>query len=181
MIDLRKNELPSRLEWGGNSALIDTSFRTWIEFERRIREDQMVWVGIFPDGKVPKDDGWIQAAIDFWKSENATPRMTRPPSKVRLIDYIEDGDHIVASFQQAYGIDLTVEDMHWHRFKALLGGLPDNTKMSKIMGYRDYNEMDAKRKYEDIQKEQRAAWSLPLPDSEDDEMGGFGGLIEAFG
>lgn len=180
MIDLRNKELPSRLVWGGNSAVIDTSFRTWIEFERRIYDDRMVWTGIFPNG-IPKDDGWIQAAIDFWKSENLTPRMTRPPSNVRLIDLIEDGDHIVASFQQAYGIDLTIEDMHWHRFKALLGGLPDSTKMAKIMGYRDYNERDAHRKYEDIQREQRAAWALPLPESEEDDTGGFGGLIEAFG
>lgn len=180
MIDLRMSELPSRLEWGGNFAVINTSFRVWIEFERRLREDHMIWTGIFPE-KIPIDDGWIEAAIEFWKSENATPRMTRPPSNIRLIDYIEDGDHIVASFQQAYGIDLTTEDMHWHRFKALLGGLPDSTKMAKIMGYRDYNESDARRKYEDIQKEQRAAWALPLPENEEDETGGFGGLIEHFG
>lgn len=181
MIDLRNKELPSRLEWDGFSVPIDTSFRTWIEFERRIREESMAWVGIFPDNIPPNDDGWIFAAIEFLKSENATPRMTRPPTGVRLIDYIEDGEHIVASFQQAYGIDLTVEDMHWHRFKALLGGLPDSTKMAKVMGYRDYNEMDSKRKYEDIQREQKLAWSLPMPEDEGDEMGGFGELINAFG
>lgn len=180
MIDLRNTELPSCLEWDGFSVSIDTSFRTWIEFDRRIRQDKMIWTGIFKDG-IPENDGWIQAAIEFWKSENATPRMTRPPNNINLIDYIEDGDHIVASFQQAYGIDLITEDMHWHRFKALLGGLPDNTKMSKIMGYRDYNESDAKRKHEDIMREQRAAWSLPLPNMEEDDMGGFGGIISAFG
>lgn len=181
MIDLRNAGLPSRLEWGGFSVSIHTSFRVWIEFERRLIDEHMVWLGIFPNGKAPSDDGWIQAAIDFWRSENATPRMTRPPSNVRLIDYIEDGDHIVASFQQAYGIDLTTEDMHWHRFKALLSGLPDDTKLAKIMGYRDYNEVEAKRKHEDFMKEQRAAWSLPLPEGEDDDTGGFGGLIEHFG
>lgn len=180
MIDLRNKELPSRLEWDGNSASIDTSFRTWIEFDRLLSEDKMIWTGIFTDG-IPENEGWIQAAIDFWKCDNLTPRPTRQPRNIKLIDYIEDGDHIVASFQSAYGIDLTTEDMHWHRFKALLGGLPDNAKMSKIIGYRDYDPSDAKRKYEDIQREQKLAWSLPLPEDEDDEMGGFGDLINAFG
>ena len=181
MIDLRKAELPSRLEWDGFSVSIDTSFRTWIEFGRRLEQDEMVWTGIFTKG-IPRDAGWIQAAIEFWKSPNITPRMTRPPTNTRLIDYVEDGDHIVASFQQAYGIDLTSEDMHWHRFKALLSGLPDNTKMAKIMGYRDYNVSDEKRKHEDFMREQKAAWSLPsLNEAEDDGMGGFGGLIEHFG
>ena len=177
MIDLRISELPSRLWWGGNSAVIDTSFRTWIEFERRLKEGT-IWTGIFPDA-IPADDGWIAEAIAFWRCENLTPRMTRPVNPY-LIDLIEDGDHIVASFQMAYGIDLTTGDMHWHRFKALLGGLPDDAKLSKIMSYRDYNENDAKRKHEDLMREQRLAWSLPRPDDED-EMGGFEGIINAYG
>lgn len=180
MIDLRTQELPSRLEWEGGSAVIDTSFRTWIEFDRMIREERIVWGGIFTDG-VPSGDGWVEAAIKFWKSESTTPRQTRPQPNVLMVDFVQDGDHIVASFQQAYGIDLTVEDMHWHRFKALFNGLPDSTKMAKIMGYRDYNEQDAKRKYEDAMKEQRAAWSLPQPELEDDDMGGMGALLEYLG
>ena len=40
-------------------------------------------------------------------------------------DYAEDSSYILAAFQQAYGIDLTASAMHWWRFRALLGGLPD--------------------------------------------------------
>ena len=46
-----------------------------------------------------------------------------------IIDYVEDGEYIVGSFMQAYGIDLTICDMHWHMFKALLLSLPENSKM----------------------------------------------------
>lgn len=180
MIDLRNKGLPSRLVWDGGSAAIDTSFRTWIEFDRHVWEDGIFWAGIFTDG-IPADDGWVEAAIEFWKCENLTPRMTRPPSGARIIDLVEDGDHIVASFQHAYGIDLTAEDMHWHRFKALLNGLPDSAKMAKIMGYRDYNEQDAKRKHEDNMREQRAAWSLPRLNDDTDDMGGFGALLGHLG
>lgn len=182
MIDLRNKELPSRLVWEGGSCEILTDFRIWITFGQFLRDKpQKIWFGIFPSQKPPKTDAWIHPAIEFLQSPNIVPRATRTPTNIKALDLIVDGEFIVSSFQQAYGIDLTNTDyMHWHRFKALLEGLPDNTRMSKIMGYRTWTPADEKREHKDFMAEQRAAWALPIDDvDEDDNMGGFGALIKA--
>lgn len=163
MIDLRIRELPSQIECGGVFFEVDTDFRTWIEFERSLRENGIYWAGIFK-GRIPDSNDWVEAAMEFLLSENVTPRQTGSDG-VRAVDYVLDGDYIVAAFQQAYGIDLTSCDyMHWHRFKALFTGLPDETRMAKIMGYRTWTKSD--RKYEDEMRENRARWTLPEPEFE---------------
>lgn len=179
MIDLRKKELPSRLEWEGGSCDIATDFRTWIEFGEWLKQKK-AYLGIFHDQKPPEGEEWQRAAIAFYQCQNVVPRATRAPSRVKYIDMVIDGPFIVASFQQAYGIDLTSCDMHWHRFCALLDGLPDDTKMARIMGYRGYDPSDEKRKHSEIMQERKMAWSLPM-EEEDDDMGGFEGLINAYG
>lgn len=181
MIDLRTKELPSRLVWDGGSCAINTDFRTWITFGEYLK-DGSVYLGIFPKGKAPEGEEWQVSAYDFYRCGNIVPRVTRAPSRERTLDMLIDGSFIVASFQQAYGIDLTTCDMHWHRFCALLDGLPDDTKLSKIMGYRSWNRADSKRKHDDLMQEQKARWALPmLENDDDDDMGGFGALLNAFG
>lgn len=180
MIDLRNKELPSYIEWDGGSCSILTDFRIWIEFGEWLKQKK-IYLGIFPDLKPPDDPNWQVAAVKFYQSPNIVPRATRAPANVKLLDMIVDGSFIVASFQQAYGIDLTSCDMHWHRFCALLDGLPDDTKLSKIMGYRGYNQADEKRKHSDLMQEQKARWALPMDDNDEDETGGFGAFLEAFG
>lgn len=175
MIDLRYKGLPSRIEWEGGSCAINTDFRVWIRFGEYLKQGQ-IYLGIFPSGKPPAGDDWQRAAVMFHRSPNPVPRATRH-HMVKALDLISDGEFIVASFQQAYGIDLTSCDMHWHRFKALLDGLPDDTKLSKVIGYRTWEPADDKRKHADLMAEQRAAWALENDEEQDDGMGGFGALI----
>ena len=42
------------------------------------------------------------------------------------MDYIEDYDYIVASFQSDYNINLDEEKMDWYRFSSLMNGLSNN-------------------------------------------------------
>ena len=73
-----------------------------------------------------------------------------------------DADYIVGAFQQAYGIDLTADKVHWWRFKALLHALPPETPLGKIVEIRgkDTSGMDrADRDYYETLKERFA-----LPD-----------------
>lgn len=60
--------------------------------------------------------------------------------KVKSIDFEKDAEYIFASFKQAYNINLLEEQgkMHWHEFKALLVGLPQNTIMKWIMSIRTW-------------------------------------------
>lgn len=157
MIDLRFKELPSALEVGGISYEVDTDFRVWLQFGYLLEHEHVISSGIFIDE--PPRGEWDEAALEFYASENATPRSES--SNERVLDYILDGDYIVASFQATYGIDLTsIEYMHWHRFKALLIGLPDSSKLVKIMGYRSFKRT-GKYDYNQEMEKLRAAWRLP--------------------
>lgn len=167
------------MEWEGGSCDIATDFRIWLEFGEWLKQ-RKVYLGIFPDFKPPDGEEWQLAAYGFYQCKNAVPRATRAASRARLLDFIIDGSFIVASFQQAYGIDLTSCDMHWHRFCALLDGLPDDTKLSKIMGYRGYDPADEKRKHSELMMEQKRRWELPSEEV-DDGYGGVGSLLAAIG
>lgn len=51
----------------------------------------------------------------------------------------EDADYIYASFYQDYGIDLIEMQgkMHWNKFKALLGGLKNDTRFKEVLEIRN--------------------------------------------
>lgn len=57
-------------------------------------------------------------------------------ARERIMDYAQDADLIRAAFQQAYGIDLYREKMHWFRFSCLLSCIPEGTRYSDVLGIR---------------------------------------------
>ena len=169
MIDLRFAELPRFIVVGGEEVEVNTDFRVWLEFGWMLENEHRASLGIFrlADGSfdIPEGD-WATPAVEFYRSENPTPRGSS--SGTRAIDLVMDGDYIVAAFQQAYGIDLTDPSlaMHWHRFHALLVGLPKDTKMSEVMSYRTWQKSG--KKHDDQMRELKEAWRLPEP-GEDEE------------
>lgn len=54
----------------------------------------------------------------------------------RAFDFVQDGDLIYASFMEAYGVDLTVSDMHWWKFMALLRNLPPECGFMRVVQLR---------------------------------------------
>jgi hypothetical protein len=91
-----------------------------------------------------------QAAAGTSYQPDSTP--ASPPA----FDYQCDAGYIVAAFQQAYGIDLTCEKVHWFRFRALFAALPEETLMAKIMSWRtmDLSEYEGSMRahYADLQE-----------------------------
>lgn len=183
MIDLRKRKLPDSLVVNGEAFLIDTDFRTWISWGHEVETKKQAPYFIFL-GRVPEDPSWLLEAVNFLNAPNLTPRAKNASkSKDRMHDFVEDGEYIVASFQQAYGIDLTDPElkMHWHRFKALFAGLPSDTKMAQIMGYRAYDSAESKKKPETVRANLREMWRLPRLDEADiieEQYRMFGSLLE---
>lgn len=170
MIDLRRGGLPHVLTVAGEEYEIETSFRAWIEAERQVREDGTCPYWVYKE-LPPITEDWQTPVLDFLSAAPSTPR-AKQGAPVRVLDLIEDGAYIVAAFQQAYGIDLTdkATDMHWHRFRALLMGLPQETQLSKIMGYRSYDAGKARRKQEAVMNELRTMWALPRGKSTEDAL-----------
>ena len=60
------------------------------------------------------------------------------------LDYHCDAAYVLGAFQQAYGIDLTIDKVHWWRFMALMQALPQETALSQILQIRttDTSEME---------------------------------------
>lgn len=183
MIDLRERELPNSLVVNGEAFLVDTDFRTWIAWGHEIEANNNAPYFIFLE-KIPEDPSWLVEALEFYRCPNITPRSKHATAlKARSHDFVEDGEFIVASFQQAYGIDLTDPSlkMHWHRFKALFSGLPSETKMAQIIGYRCYDSAEAKKKPETVRANLREMWRLPRRDEADIiemQYRMFGSLVE---
>ena len=53
-----------------------------------------------------------------------------------VLDFSQDAPLLYAAFLSQYGIDLSRDKLHWHRFRALLSGLSPEHRICQIMGYR---------------------------------------------
>lgn len=171
MIDLRKKGLPNAIMVDGNSFLIDTDFRKWIKVSKMLEEKctiielaEEVIQSISLAELLENREEILSKLLDFYTNPNATPRGNSSDT-TPIIDYIEDGEYIVGSFMQAYGIDLTNCDMHWHMFKALLLSLPENSKIKQIMQMRSYKKSNIS--YEKQQENLKKAWELHKKEKND--------------
>ena len=166
MIDLRDTNLPDCLEVDGEVFPILTDFRTWLSWTEDYNSYGLALPYVFKDD-MPIGGTWEDDALAFASADVATPKADKAKSNRRVLDLILDGDYIVGSFQQAYGIDLTNPKcfMHWWRFMALLRSLPDGTMVNNIIGYRSYDSAMEKRKPETAHKKLKQLWALPEIDT----------------
>lgn len=163
MIDLRYKGLPDAIEVDGESFFIKTDFRLWLQFGEMFFKsvtDLRDYSFLLQDPlHSPKRD-YTPELLLFYLNPNATPRDLGQTDNTKIIDYIQDGEYIYSSFMAEYGIDLVdIEDLHWHKFKALLEGLSDGSRLKKIMSYRSYTK--SSKSLESQYKELREMWSLP--------------------
>lgn len=162
MIDLAQ-ALPTELVVGGVAVPVHVGWRRWLVFGRALAKGVYDWRVLAEPEAAPQ--GWGEAAREFWASPTACPHAERRGG-ARTLDLDVDGELVVAAFQQAYGIDLTSSDadgMHWHRFLALLRGIPQETKLAQVESWRGWSKAEARRRPEAAYEELRAAWSLPEP------------------
>ena len=141
MIDLMNKTLPNAIEVGGEVFAIHTDFRIWMQFcdcfekwdKKGTLDISFLFVNELPIFHSISD---YDSILNFAYPKSELPRVE--PSGERMLDYVLDADYIYSAFMQQYGIDLLDVDMHWHKFKALLGGISEGTKLHEIMGYRSY-------------------------------------------
>jgi len=111
----------------------------------------------------------VENFINEGKSSEAPVDLEGNLMPVKKKDPIQDLKHdamyIYASFRQAYNINLFEEHdrMDWREFKALLGGLPEDTAMSKIIDIRRRPYPKGKHAAEERKKlkEAKRAYALP--------------------
>jgi len=70
----------------------------------------------------------------------------RAVTKIPKVNLKDDFPYIWAAFMSDFGIDLSVQKLHWWKFRALLESLSDNCKFSRIVSYRSVNVSELKDK-----------------------------------
>ncbi len=142
-------KLPDSVEYGGRSYAVKTDFRDWLRFYEEGEKNNLVgMLGIYRE-LPPSAETALRLAAEFgsggalgYKEE----RQKRP-----VLDYELDGPLIYAAFLAEYGIDLCEEELHWYKFCALVNGLGEDRRISKIMALRSADpagEKDAGRRKE---------------------------------
>ena len=181
MMDLTKRGLPNVVMIGGNLFSIYTDYRMWIRFEievSRLKQSEHIDVGYLFKNEKPSYCN-INDLLSFSRPQNKLPRSMVDSNNVIVLDYELDADLIYSAFLGQYGIDLIdIEELHWHKFLALLGGINESTRLREVMGYRSYKKDN--RKDRDIYEELRAAWEIE-PLMSDEEIAELDEFSKAFG
>lgn len=89
----------------------------------------------------------------------------------QLISYIKDDALIYAAFLQQYGIDLADGELHWHKFRALLDGLTEDTQLVKVMRYRSVKLGDIATEERKFYRDMQEFYSLEqISDAEAEQL-----------
>ncbi len=160
--------LPETVNISGKEYKIITDFREWIRFIDMMNDKElppdlkvMFTLSMFPGGLSLPDVELKDLLKSFslflaCKTETEDDDTAAdsdddnpPPRKPQILSYSVDAPYIIAGFMQDYGIDLlTVDYMHWWKFRALLDGLRDDTEIKRRMYYRSIDTSKIKNKEE---------------------------------
>lgn len=178
MIDLTKKSLPNTVNVGGRDYSIYTDFRLWMKFEiavSRMKRNDKIEIGYLFKNDKPVYCNLAELFV-FSRPYSPLPRQLSNMD-VEVLDYELDSDLIYAAFLGQYGIDLfKVQELHWHKFLALLKGMNESTKLREVMGFRCYEKNDNRK---DPYEELRRAWEIEknLADEEQAELDEFNELF----
>lgn len=165
MFNILTDLLPDRVMVDGEECYMKTHFKRWIEFELIMTNpeinDQIKLAAILPlcFRKLPSDaDKAVKACMKFYCGN-----VKKGAGGVKTsYNFLQDSELIYAAFMSQYGIDLSKEDMHWYKFRALFKGLKSDNKICEVMQLREMNlseikDADVRRKYQKLKK----FWELP--------------------
>lgn len=136
--------LPDAVEVNGVLTPVCSDFRMGVAIENEMLSGEPDIAGLlaafYPDG-IPQDVEaaaermlWFYAHTSGQDAENEDGETGG--SAARLYDFAQDADALTASFQQAYGIALERDRLHWWKFRHLMFGLPQDTPFMQRVHYR---------------------------------------------
>ena len=168
--------LKSSVEVCGKEYAINTDFRVWLRIYDILQEEngdsKKLMAGIvmcFKGGELPPSfSATVDAMTDFLfgckASNEANGQEVKEKRSKKVFDFSKDAELIYASFLADYGIDLTCESMHWHKFLVLFKHLSKDTPFMQVVAIRSMNPADIKdtKMREEIIKKQRM-YALDAP------------------
>lgn len=150
-MDLFTNPLPQTITVNGKDFPIATDFRVWVRFDCLTERKTMgpdtlaeVLALVFPERVLPERvlpdslSETLSALFRFYAcgEDGNKKRKSTPRSQKRVVSFSHDSPLIYAAFLAQYGIDLTRENLHWWKFRALFDGLNEHQKICEVVGWR---------------------------------------------
>ncbi len=136
----------------GKSYRINTDFTVWIEIERLLfdrhinDEKRFAEILVLAYPLLPPEPYAAIERIMWFYSGGGLKGENPGGQKLPAFDIREDFDYIWAAFLGEFGIDLLKDNLHWWKFRVLLGALSDQSLFSKIVGYRTVDTSVIKNK-----------------------------------
>lgn len=137
--------LPQTVEIGGRYIPIDPDFRVFVSLETEMQNETPDISGVisaFYCGVIPHDvEKAVEKFILFYTCHDGGDEY-RPNTEKKgkdagkWYDFAQDADALLASFLDAYGIDLSTAKLHWWTFRRLMMNLPPDTPFMQRVKYR---------------------------------------------
>ena len=156
---------PEKLKIGGKDFHINTDFRFWVRFQDALignksqKERAEALYMLVTELGLPPSPATLDAMLKFYTGESHE-KTTGGNKNVVAFDLMKDSEYIFSAFKGAYNIDLTIENMHWWKFKSLFKALPDDCQMCKIMMYRTIDLKDVPKSQKAFYKRMKERYSL---------------------
>ena len=173
------NEFPETVDIDGEPHEILTDFRDFLwlievleDEDNDLRKADAILAMYKDPLKIPRDK--IKEAIlaigDFILGGEHSEEGEEDDKKPTM-SFTQDAPYIIGDFLRYYRIDLmTVDYLHWHRFRLLMVGLPEDSETKTRIGYRsiDLSSIKDKEERKRIQKIKRSvALKEKAPDAYD--------------
>ena len=111
-----------------------------------------------------------ESSVKLDRAGNPLPVQKKENEEEKVYSLKHDAEYIYASFRQAYGMDLLDEKgkLHWFKFKALLAGLPEDTKFSQVVDIRTRELPKGRHSSEEKKALKKLKELYALPEDEDE-------------
>lgn len=142
MKNILTKTLPTKIQTDNGVFEPITDFRASVEFEIMVENGEKDVFTLlrpyYPNG-LPKDNetAAVNAAIWFYMCGDEKKDENKPTKRGKqAYSFSVDSEAIYADFSRFYNIDLTSENLHWWKFRALLAGLPNDSSFKERIYYR---------------------------------------------
>lgn len=148
----------------GKEYPVETDFRVWVAFQGILlgkdtdQQKAEKITAMMDQMGFPQTKEALEAMLRFYAG--ASTEKTTGGKNVKAFDFEQDSEYIFSAFYEAYRIDLSVDKLHWWRFKALFKSLPEDCELCKIMRYRTADIKKVPKEQRQFYREMKARYAL---------------------
>lgn len=151
----------------GSSVAVNTDFRMGVAIEIELLSEEPDVAGLlaafYMDGITHDVQAAVRAMLDFYVGPRTPGEVSKQPRRERWYDFIVDADALHASFQAAYGIDLSCANLHWWTFRELMQNLPPDCAFMRRVHYRVADTSKLRKEEKDHYQKMKRLYRIDSP------------------